>query len=92
MIRFAEAFPDEAIVSALRRQLLRSPFKALLYLNDPLKRDFYAEMCRIERWSTRTLYKKIGSMLFERTETTNPKVFRRIPAPRARRRGPRLPR
>jgi predicted nuclease of restriction endonuclease-like (RecB) superfamily len=32
-----------------------------------LKRDFYAEMCRIERWSTRTLEKKIGSMLFERT-------------------------
>jgi len=32
-----------------------------------LKRDFYAEMCRIERWSTRTLEKKIGGMLFERT-------------------------
>ena len=40
---------------------------AILYLEDPLKRDFYAEMCRIERWSTRTLEKKIGGMLFERT-------------------------
>ena len=34
---------------------------------DPLKRDFYAEMCRIEQSSTRTLEKKIGGMLFERT-------------------------
>jgi predicted nuclease of restriction endonuclease-like (RecB) superfamily len=31
------------------------------------KRDFYAEMCRIENWSTRTLAKKISGMLYERT-------------------------
>lgn len=67
MIRFAEAFPDEQIVSALRRQLTWTHFKLLAYIEDPLKRDFYAEMCRIEKWSTRTLEKKIGSMLFERT-------------------------
>ena len=67
MIRFAEAFPDEAIVSALRRQLMWTHFKRLIYVEDPLKRDFYAEMCRIEKWNTRTLGKKIGSMLFERT-------------------------
>jgi len=67
MIRFAEIFPDEAIVSALRRQLSWTHFKAIVYLDDPLKRDFYAEMCRIEGWSTRTLQKKIDSMLFERT-------------------------
>ncbi len=30
-------------------------------MDDPLKRDFYAEMCRIERCA------KIGGMLFERT-------------------------
>jgi len=24
----------------------------IIALDDPLKRDFYAEMCRIERWST----------------------------------------
>lgn len=67
MIRFAEAFADENIVSALRRQLTWTHFKRLIYLDDPLKRDFYAEMCRIEKWNTRTLEKKIGSMLFERT-------------------------
>lgn len=32
-----------------------------------LQRDFYAEMCRVERWSVRTLRQKIASMLFERT-------------------------
>lgn len=67
MIRFAEVFVDEQIVSALRRQLTWTHFKAVIYLDDPLKRDFYAEMCRIENWSTRTLQQKIGSMLFERT-------------------------
>lgn len=67
MIRFAEAFNDEAIVSALRRQLTWTHFKALAYIQDDLKRDFYAEMCRIERWDTRTLSEKIRSMLFERS-------------------------
>jgi len=38
-----------------------------LYLDDPLQREFYSEMCRIEKWSSRTLRKKIGGMLFKRT-------------------------
>jgi predicted nuclease of restriction endonuclease-like (RecB) superfamily len=67
MIRFVEVFPDEEILSALRRELSWTHFKQIIYLDDPLKRDFYAEMCRLERWSTRTLEKKISGMLFERT-------------------------
>ena len=67
MIQFATVFPDEKIVAALRRQLGWTHFKAIIALDDPLKRDFYAEMCRLEQWSTRTLDKKIQSMLFERT-------------------------
>ena len=67
MIRFAEVFPDIKIVSALRTQLGWTHFKAIIPLDDPLKRDFYAEMCRIEGWSTRALNQKIQSMLFERT-------------------------
>ena len=51
MIRFAETFADFQIVSSLLRQLTWT----------------HLEMCRIERWSTRTLQKKIGGMLFERT-------------------------
>lgn len=67
MIRFAEVFPDESIVSTLWRQLSWSHFKEILYLKDELQRDFYAEMCRVERWSVRTLRKKMDSMLYERT-------------------------
>jgi len=67
MIRFAEVFPDFEIVTALRTQLGWTHFRQVIAIDDPLKRAFYAEMCRVERWSTRTLEKKIGSMLFERT-------------------------
>jgi hypothetical protein len=48
MIHFGEAFPDEQIVSTLLRQLSWSHFTLLLPIKDPLKRDFYAEMCRRE--------------------------------------------
>lgn len=67
MIRFAEAFPDEEIVSTLWRQLGWSHFKELIYLKDTLQMEFYAELCRVERWSVRVLRKKIDGMLFERT-------------------------
>jgi predicted nuclease of restriction endonuclease-like (RecB) superfamily len=67
MVRFAEAFPDARIVSALLRQLSWTHFLSLIYLKDPLQRDFYAEMCRIERWSTRALQERMQSMLYERT-------------------------
>ncbi|MCK9391102.1 MAG: DUF1016 N-terminal domain-containing protein [Syntrophales bacterium] len=66
-IQFFELFPDETIVSTLSAQLSWSHFIELLPLKDPLARDFYAEMCRIERWDVRTLRQKIGGMLFQRT-------------------------
>ena len=52
MLRFAEVFPDEKIVNALSTQLGWTHFRHIIAFDDPLKRDFYAEMCRIERWST----------------------------------------
>lgn len=67
MIRFAEVFSDLQIVHALSAQLTWTHFRQIIYLDDPLQRDFYAEMCRIENWNTRTLQKKIAGMLFERT-------------------------
>ncbi|OGP63625.1 MAG: hypothetical protein A2169_00555 [Deltaproteobacteria bacterium RBG_13_47_9] len=67
MIRFVECFPEEQIVATLSQQLGWSHFKEIIPLDDDLKRDFYAEMCRIERWSVRTLRQKISGMLFERT-------------------------
>lgn len=67
MIKFADVFSDIEIVSTLSRQLGWSHFKEIIYLKEDLQRDFYAEMCRVERWSVRTLREKIDSMLYERT-------------------------
>jgi len=67
MIQFAGIFVNREIVVSLTRQLSWTHFTALIPLKEPLKRDFYAEMCRIEKWSVRTLRKKIDSMLYERT-------------------------
>ena len=64
---FCGDFSDEEIVSTLRRQLSWTHFKELIYINEPLKRNFYIEMCKLERWSVRTLRDRINSMLFERT-------------------------
>ena len=67
MIRFAEDFQDQEIVASLAQQLSWGHFRVLLPVKDPLARDFYAELCRIERWDVRTLRKKIAGMLFQRT-------------------------
>ena len=83
MVRFAEAFPDEKIMNALRSQLGWTHFRSLIGIDDPLKRDFYAEMCRIENWSTRTLEKKIGGMLFCGTFAGRWQIVQTDPKPRA---------
>jgi predicted nuclease of restriction endonuclease-like (RecB) superfamily len=67
MVQFATVFPDVEIVAALRRRLGWAHFKLLIPLKEPLKREFYAEMCRIDGWSTRELAQKIDGMLYERT-------------------------
>ena len=55
MVRFAEVFPDDRIVPTLSAQLSWSHLIEIISFSDPLEREFYAEMCRIERWSVRTL-------------------------------------
>ena len=67
MARFAEVFPDEPIVATLSRQLSWSHFIEILPLKQPLEREYYAELCRIERWSVRTLRERIASQLYLRT-------------------------
>ena len=46
--------PTQKIVHALSANLNWTHLRRIVYLDDPLKRDFYAEMCRMERWNTRT--------------------------------------
>jgi predicted nuclease of restriction endonuclease-like (RecB) superfamily len=67
MVTFSSVFEDPKIVAALLRQLGWTHFTILMPIKDALKREFYAEMCRVERWSTRELRERIDSMLYERT-------------------------
>lgn len=66
-VQFAKQFPEEQVVVSLSSHLRWSHFVALLNIDNKLKREFYAEMCRIEHWSIIRLKEKINSMLFERT-------------------------
>lgn len=67
MVQFASLFFDEKIVATLSRQLGWSHFVELIPIKDSLAREFYAEMCRVERWSVRQLRERIDSMLYQRT-------------------------
>jgi len=67
MMRFASVFPDEQIVASLMRQLSWTHILLVVPIADTLKRDFYIEMCRHERWSVRVLRERIDSALYERT-------------------------
>ena len=67
MIQFSQVFIDEKIVVSAIRQLSWTHFIALIPLKNTVQREFYTEMCRIEKWSVRTLRQKINSMLYERT-------------------------
>lgn len=67
MVRFAKQFPEKKIVSTLSALLSWSHFMELIAFDDPLKCQFYTEMCRLENWSVRDLRKKIDGCLYERT-------------------------
>jgi predicted nuclease of restriction endonuclease-like (RecB) superfamily len=67
MIKFSQVFDDFEIVSALSRQLSWTHFRKLIYIEDDLQREFYIQMCCLDKWSTRVLENRIDSMLFERT-------------------------
>lgn len=67
MIQFANVFPDKEIVVSVIRQLTWTHILAIIPIEDPLKREFYIEMCKLEKWSVRTFRERINSMLYERT-------------------------
>ncbi len=67
MIKFYKIFNDINIVHALSAQLSWTHFKSFIYIEDELKRTFYIEMTKLDKWSTRTLNNRIDSMLYERT-------------------------
>lgn len=66
-IRSAETFSEEEIVYATRIQLSWTHLRSLMFIKDPLERQFYAQMCSSEHWDTRTLDDKIDKQLYLQT-------------------------
>ena len=66
-LRVADIFNDGSILHALCAELSWSHLRLLIFVDDPIKRDFYIEICKLEKWSSRQLHERINSMLFERT-------------------------
>lgn len=67
MIKFYDTYP---ILSAVQREfkgLSWTHIKEIIYIDNELKREFYATLCLKEHWGTRTLQERIDSMLYERT-------------------------
>ncbi|PIR14418.1 MAG: cytoplasmic protein [Flavobacteriales bacterium CG11_big_fil_rev_8_21_14_0_20_35_7] len=67
MMQFAKVFPESSIVVSLMQQLSWSHIKILIPIENQLKREFYIEMCKLEKWSVRTFQERINTMLYERT-------------------------
>lgn len=67
MVSFVQSFPDAPVVATLSRELSWSHFIEILPLKAPLERAFYTEMCRVERWSVRTLRERMASQLYLRS-------------------------
>ena len=57
-IRAAYTFTEDEIVYAARIQLTWTHLRAIMFVEEPLARQFYIEMTRIEHWDTRTLTDK----------------------------------
>jgi len=52
-LHLVETFPDQNILYTLCRELNWSKFRPLMYIDDAVKRQFYAEMTQVEGWSVR---------------------------------------
>lgn len=67
MVKFAETFPDMAIVSTLSAKLSWSHMVAIVALKTPQARQFYAQQAALDGWSVRELNHQIERKAFERT-------------------------
>jgi len=68
MVKFAEAFPDAAIVSTLSAKLSWSHMVAIVALKNSQARQFYAQHAAQDAWSVRELNHQIERKAYERTE------------------------
>jgi predicted nuclease of restriction endonuclease-like (RecB) superfamily len=66
-IKLSSVFEDITILQTVSAKLSWSHLHNLIYIENPLKREFYIQITIHERWSVRTLQERIDSLLFERT-------------------------
>ena len=76
MMNFNDIFQEIEKVSTLSRQLSWSHFKELIYIDDKLKRDFYIELCKIDK-STQYVFGKVNAwwVFGEVVKELNYKIF-----------------
>ncbi|MBY0544285.1 MAG: hypothetical protein K2Q14_01920 [Gammaproteobacteria bacterium] len=58
MVKFSKLFPNSQIVATLSQQLIWPHIIQIIAIDDPLKREFYAEMSCVQAWDVRTLREK----------------------------------
>jgi predicted nuclease of restriction endonuclease-like (RecB) superfamily len=66
-IKLNTVIEDITILHTVCAKLSWSHIRALIYIENQIKREFYIQMTVHERWSVRTLQERIDSMFFERT-------------------------
>ena len=66
-IKLNVVFQDIRILHTVCAKLSWSHLRDVMYIENPIQREFYIQMSVHERWSVRTLKERIDSMLFERT-------------------------
>lgn len=66
-IKLNAVIEDITILHTVCAKLSWSHIRNIIYIENPIKREFYIQMAVHERWSVRTLQERMDSMLFERT-------------------------
>ncbi|QBN20043.1 PDDEXK nuclease domain-containing protein [Flavobacterium nackdongense] len=66
-VKLNTVIEDITILHTVCAKLSWSHIRNLIYIENPIKREFYIQMTIHERWSVRTLQERIDGMLFERT-------------------------
>ena len=66
-IKLNAVIEDITILHTVCAKLSWSHIRNIIYIENPIKREFYIQMAILERWSVRTLQERMDSMLFERT-------------------------
>ncbi len=79
-LRIAEIFPEAEILHTVCSQLSWSHLRLIIQIDDSLKRDFYLEICRLERWMERSSVARAYQLATLRAHSHIQKAGRHHPA------------